>query len=76
MTRAPLDPDLKRAALSGTPVELFDPNSNEVFYLVSAEQFQKLTTGRDDFDPRAIYPVIDIVMAEVDANDPLLDSYQ
>jgi hypothetical protein len=29
-----------------------------------------------DFDPREFYPMIDKVMAEDDAKDPLLDSYQ
>ncbi len=76
MTRTPLDPNLKQAASRGTPVEIFDPATNEVYYLVSAEQFQKLTSLSDDFDPRDAYPLIDKVMAEDDAHDPLLESYQ
>jgi hypothetical protein len=76
MTRAPLDPNLKQAVLSGTPVEVFDPASNEVFYLLSAEQFQKLTAMSEDFDPRDTYPFVDLVMADDDAKDPLLESYQ
>ena len=77
MTRAELDPNLKQAVAIGTPVEVFDPTSNEVYYLLSAEQFQKLSSNvLGDFDPRDVYPVIDVVMAEDDANDPLLESYQ
>lgn len=76
MTRAPLDSNLKQAISSGTPVEIFDPTSNAVYYLLSAEQFQKLSGVGDDFDPRETYPLIDLAMAEDDANDPLLESYQ
>jgi hypothetical protein len=77
MTRAELDPNLKQAVAVGTPVEVFDPTSNEVYYLLSAEQFQKLSSKLfGDFDPRDAYPVIDEVMAQDDAHDPLLDTYQ
>lgn len=73
MTRAELDPSLKQAVAVGTPVELFDPATNEVYYLISAEQFQSIA---GDFDPRAAYPLVEYVMASDDAHDPLLDSYQ
>jgi hypothetical protein len=77
MTRAELDPNLKQAAAVGTPVEVVDPITNEMFYLVSAEQFRVIATAiAGDFDPREGYPLIDKVMAEDDADDPLLDSYQ
>jgi hypothetical protein len=77
MTRAELDPNLKQAVAVGTPVEVFDPTTNEVYYLISAEQFQKLASAATgDFDPREAYPLIDKVMAEDDAHDPLLESYQ
>jgi hypothetical protein len=35
-----------------------------------------VATLSGDFDPRELYPMIDKVMAEDDAKDPLLDSYQ
>lgn len=77
MTRAELDPSLKQAAAIGTPVEVFDPATNEVYYLLSAEQFQKFASKLSgDFDPRDIYPFVDAAMVEDDASDPLLDSYQ
>jgi hypothetical protein len=77
MTRAELDPNLKQAITVGTPVEIFDPTTNEVYYLISAEQFQKLANALSgDFDPRDGYPLIEKVMAEDDAHDPLLESYQ
>jgi hypothetical protein len=73
MTRAELDPNLRQAILVGTPVEVFDPTTNEIYYLISAEQFQSIA---GDFDPRIAYPLIENVMASDDAHDPLLDSYQ
>jgi len=77
MTRTPLDPSLKHAVSLGTPVEVFDPSTNEVFYVVSAEQFQKLASNAaGDFDPGETYPLVDRIMAEDDALDPLLESYQ
>jgi len=77
MSRTPLDANLKHAISLGTPVEVFDPTTNEVFYLVSAEQFQKLASqAAGDFDPRDTYPLIDRAMAEDDAHDPLLETYQ
>jgi hypothetical protein len=33
MTRAELDPNLKQAVAAGTPVEVFDPTTHEVYYL-------------------------------------------
>jgi len=77
MTRAELDPNLKQAIAVGTPVEVFDSTTNEVYYLLSAEQFQKLSSKQfGDFDPRNAYPMIEAAMAEDDAHDPFLDSYQ
>lgn len=75
MHRTELDPNLKQAIQVGTPVELFDSATNQVFYLLSAEQYQSIIVG-DTVDPREAYPTIDQLMADDDAHDPLLDSYQ
>jgi hypothetical protein len=80
MTRAELDPNLKQAVAAGTPVEVFDPTTHEVYYLLSADEFQMLSTlNSADFDPRVAYPLVDQIMAVDDLNDPLLElleSYQ
>lgn len=77
MTRAQLDPNLKLAAAVGTPVEVIDPATNDVYYLLSAEQFRLLSSASNrDIDPRVAYPLVDLVMADDDARDPLLNSYQ
>jgi hypothetical protein len=75
MHRTELDPNLKQAIQVGTPVELVDSATNQVFYLLSAEQYQSINAG-DTVDPRAAYPIIERLMADDDAHDPLLDSYQ
>ena len=75
MVSIPFDANLKQALSAGTPVELQDAATSEVYYLLSAEQFQQLTLHAD-FDPRTVYPFVDVIMAEDDAADPLLDSYQ
>ena len=65
------------AAETGTPVEVVDNVTNRVYYLISSEQFQRMASVlSDNFDPRQFYPSIDRIMAEDDANDPLLESYQ
>ena len=77
MTRAEFDSNLKQAVAAGTPAEIVDPSTSEVYYLVSAEQFRRLTvTLGDELDPRVAYPLIDAILSEDDINDPLLESYQ
>ena len=76
MTRAELDPSLKQAAAVGTPVEVVDPTTNEVYYLITAAQFQSVVSRLTGNDPRPVYPLIDQVVADDDAHDPLLGSYQ
>jgi hypothetical protein len=71
----PLDPILKQAVTAGTPVEIFDRVMKAMHYIVSAEQFRKLPPA-NDFNPADAYPIIDRLMAEDDAHDPLVDSYQ
>jgi hypothetical protein len=75
MHRTELDPNLKQAIQVGTPVELFDSATNQVFYLLSAEQYRSISAG-EPVDPREAYPTIERLMADDDAHDPLLDSYQ
>jgi hypothetical protein len=77
MTRAELDPKLKQAISIGTPVEIIDPTTNQLYYLISAEQFSIIARAfSDDLDPREAYPFVESVMVDDDAHDPLLDSYQ
>lgn len=77
MVHANLDQALREAVQTGIPVEVLDPTTNRAFFVVSAEQFRDMTARLgQDFSPRELYPTIDQVMAEDDAADPLLESYQ
>jgi len=77
MTHATLDNSLRQAVEVGTPVEVVDQATNRTYYLISAEQFQRLVAmPSGEFNPREFYPAIDKVMAEDDALDPLLETYQ
>jgi hypothetical protein len=77
MTRTQLDANLKTAIANGTPVEVVDSATNEVYYLVSAHEYRRLALLLEsEMDPRLAYPSIEIAMSEDDANDPLLESYQ
>jgi hypothetical protein len=58
-------------------VPLLDPDTNRTYLLVPSEVYDRLQpilNGGDD--PRQWYPAVDRVMAEHDAADPLLVSYQ
>jgi hypothetical protein len=77
VTSVKLDSPLRDAAKAGTPVQVVDPDTQRVYYLISAEQFRQMAMGATgEFEPRLLYPMIDQVMAEDDAEDPLLDGYQ
>jgi hypothetical protein len=59
----------------GQPLRVSEGNLDLV--IVRADVFEKLQAQLDDeFDPREAYPFVDRVMAEDDANDAYLDSYQ
>lgn len=61
---------------SGKPVRLSLPDADLV--LLRADAYERLGRAYDDrdFSPREAYPFVDRVMAEDDANDPSLESYQ
>jgi hypothetical protein len=64
-------------ATSHGPLHITDPATNEAYVVLTLGDFALLQTQtEDDFDPREAYPLIDKIMAEDDANDPHLESYQ
>ena len=58
------------------PITLVDSATNTEFILVRADLYGRLQDAMGDFDPREAYPFVDEVMAEDDAEDPTLASYQ
>jgi hypothetical protein len=76
-----MPPEIVQAveASAGQPVRLTNPNTNTEYVLIRAEVFDRvkeLFYDDSEFDPREAYPLVDRVMAEDDANDPTLESYQ
>jgi hypothetical protein len=72
--------DDQRQALEergGSPIDVVDAATNARYVLVPAELYERFKAVFErEFDPREVYPFVDQVMAEDDANDPALASYQ
>jgi len=61
----------------GAPLYLLDSKTNARYVLLPAELYEQFkAVFEEEFDPREAYPFVDRVMAEDDANDPSLASYQ
>ena len=61
----------------GQPVCVVDPKTNESYVLLPAEEYARIQSYLQVlFESREAYPLVDQVMAEDDANDPTLESYQ
>jgi hypothetical protein len=72
--------DDQRQALDvrgGSPIYVLDAVTNTSYVLLRAEIYERFrAVFEEEFDPRETYPFVDRVMAEDDANDPALASYQ
>ena len=72
--------DDQRQALDvrgGSPIYVLDGVTNTRYVLLRAELYERfMAVFEEEFDPRETYPFVDRVMAEDDANDPTLASYQ
>ena len=58
------------------PLEVVNPATQEVYLLVRKEAYARLASLLADDDPTGGMILMNEVMADVDANDPLLESYQ
>jgi len=58
------------------PVTVIDTATNTRYVLVRADVFQEMQEWSRDLEPQAAYPLVDQIMADDDAHDPLLASYQ
>ena len=65
------------AALAGQPVELVDEQTQKVYYLISAEQFEQVRSlfTEEPFEPRELYPLVAKTAAEAGWADPSMDDY-
>jgi hypothetical protein len=58
-------------------LRVFNPSTNEAFILLPVAVYERLSSIlQDEFDPREAYPVVDRTMADDDAQDPYVDTYQ
>ena len=72
--------DQQRQALfdhQGSPVPIVDEQTQKLYYLISADQFEKVRAllVEEDFDPREMYPLISKTAAEAGWKDPEMDAY-
>jgi hypothetical protein len=60
-----------------TPVQVVDEQGQKVYYLISAEQFEKIRVLFDEgtFDPREVYPLTAQTAGEAGWNDPAMNAY-
>lgn len=68
-----------QAVRSGEPVTVRDPEIGPECVLVRADIFARvkdLLFDDAEFSPREAYPLVDRVMADDDAGDPALETYQ
>jgi len=72
--------DQQRQALHEThdagPVTVVDPTTNAKYVLLRADVFQQLQEWARDLEPQEAYPLVDQIMADDDAQDPTLGTYQ
>ena len=68
----------QRQELSASEPIAIDPRTRETYVLVRREAYERLKAllALDDYDPEEGAAYVNEVMAEDDANDPLLESYQ
>ena len=68
----------QRRELSAPEPIAIDPQTGETYVLVRREAYERLKAllAPDDYDPEEGAAYVNEVMAEDDANDPWLDSYQ
>ena len=64
-------------AHAGAPIEVVDDREQKVYYLISADQFNRVRAlfTEDDFDPREMYPLIAKTAGAAGWNNPEMDAY-
>jgi hypothetical protein len=67
-----------QAVIGGEPVPIVPPEVGQECVMLRRDVFEQLRDASiaGDFDPARFYPLVGQIMAEDDANDPSLESYQ
>ena len=72
--------DIPNRTSDGTqnePVRVIDERTQQIYYLISAEQFERLSSllAEDAFRPQEMYPHISKTAAAAGWTDPMMDDY-
>lgn len=61
----------------GRPVKLVDEQTNQVYYVISAEMFESVRAliTDEEFNPREMYPLMAKVAGAAGWDDPIMDAY-
>lgn len=64
-------------AAQGAPLPVVDADTQQVYYLISSEQYQQLRerTSAEPFAARELYPLIAKTADEAGWSDPRMDDY-
>ena len=64
-------------SLPGQPVPVVDEETQRIYYLISAEQFEQVRTlfTEEPFEPRELYPHVAKTAATAGWADPSMDDY-
>lgn len=74
-----LTQEQSQALQEQNPLRMLDTETEKEYVLISAELYEEFIQkllGAEDMDLDAYLPYVNELMAEDDANDPLLESYQ
>ena len=65
------------ATNAGTPVPVVDQHTQRIYYIISAEQYDRVRAllVEEDFSPRELYPLIAKTAGEAGWNDTAMDAY-
>lgn len=64
-------------SLGGKPLPIMDAQSQRLYYLITAEQFEQVRAlfADEPFEPRELYPLIAKTAAEAGWAHPSMDDY-
>ncbi|MEI8019308.1 MAG: hypothetical protein WCH39_13975 [Schlesneria sp.] len=70
-------PNQSSDATSGEPVRVIDERTRQIYYLISAEQFERLSSllAEEEFRPQEMSPLISKTAAAAGWADPMMDDY-
>ena len=59
----------------GRPFELIDPESNEHYVVIRADEYERLRAFLGDQEPRELYPALHRALRDEGWDDPQLNDY-